>query len=241
MVARSCLVWMVVGASLMLGACSGMHPRPDFPVKFEGEFAEPDTPRHSAMVPSEQEILAAREVQMRRQHGAIYSNASYRPLFEDKRARAVGDLLIVDIVESVSAQQQNNTKLNRDDEASISVPTIKKLLRGVSGSANSSKSFDGGGASNASNQFVGTLTVSVVRVLPNGNLLVAGEKQIGTNNELEFIRMSGVVDPYTIKAGNRVSSSTVADARIQYTGRGAIDSAQTMGWLSRVFLSVLPF
>ena len=85
------------------------------------------------------------------------------------------------------------------------------------------------------------ITVSVSEVLPNGYLRVIGEKQIGTNREVERIRFSGVVNPVTILPGNVVPSTRVADARVEYKGQGAIDSATTMGWLSRFFLTVLPF
>jgi flagellar L-ring protein precursor FlgH len=81
----------------------------------------------------------------------------------------------------------------------------------------------------------------VIQVLANGNLVVSGEKQIGINQGTEYVRFSGVVNPATIMAGNVVSSTQVADARLQYRGTGVVDEAQTMGWLARFFLSVLPF
>lgn len=89
--------------------------------------------------------------------------------------------------------------------------------------------------------FTGAIAVTVIDVLPNGNLLVAGEKQIGINQGSEFIRVSGVVNPTFILAGNVVSSNTVADARIEYRGSGYIDEAQTMGWLARFLQSAMPF
>jgi flagellar L-ring protein FlgH len=78
-------------------------------------------------------------------------------------------------------------------------------------------------------------------VLNNGNLLVSGEKQVGINQGAEFVRFSGIVNPTTITAANSVSSTKVADARIEYKGSGYIDEAQTMGWLGRIFMSILPF
>jgi flagellar L-ring protein precursor FlgH len=81
----------------------------------------------------------------------------------------------------------------------------------------------------------------VIEVLPNNNLIVSGEKQIGINQGSEFIRFSGVVNPNTIVNGNTVTSTQVADARIEYRGTGYIDEAQTMGWMSRFFLTFLPF
>ena len=83
--------------------------------------------------------------------------------------------------------------------------------------------------------------MTVIEVLPNGNLLVSGEKQIGINQGSEFVRFSGVVNPATISPANAVSSTQVADARLEYRGNGYIDEAQTMGWLARFFLTFLPF
>jgi flagellar L-ring protein precursor FlgH len=84
------------------------------------------------------------------------------------------------------------------------------------------------------------LTVTVIEVLPNGNLLVSGEKQIGLKEGEEFVRFSGVVNPITITASNTVTSTQVADARIEYKSNGFLDSAQVMGWLGRFFLTFLP-
>ena len=89
--------------------------------------------------------------------------------------------------------------------------------------------------------FTGTITVTVIDVFANGNLLVSGEKQVGINHGSEFIRFSGVVNPNNITSANSVNSVQVADARVEYRGSGQIENAQNMGWLSRFFLNVLPF
>ncbi|RPI42701.1 MAG: flagellar basal body L-ring protein, partial [Betaproteobacteria bacterium] len=107
--------------------------------------------------------------------------------------------------------------------------------------ASSANKFDGKGEASNNNDFTGTITVTVVDVLPNGNMQVSGEKQIGINQGSEFIRFSGVVNPSTITNGNVVSSAQVADARIEYRANGYIDEAQVMGWLARFFLTFLPF
>jgi flagellar L-ring protein precursor FlgH len=177
--------------------------------------------------------------------GAIFHAVAYRPLFEDRRARAVGDTLTININEKLQASKQASSSANRAGAMSFEVPTIKGLpLKGLKDAAvagDSKSDFAGKGDSSANNLFTGTITVTVIEVLPNGNLLVSGEKQIGINQGSEFIRLSGVVNPTTILTGNVVASSQVADARIEYRGTGYIDEAQTMGWLQRVFLSVLPF
>jgi flagellar L-ring protein precursor FlgH len=96
------------------------------------------------------------------------------------------------------------------------------------------------GGANAANTFNGVITVTVMDVLPNGNLMVSGEKQMLINQGTEFIRFSGVVNPRTVSTNNTVPSTQVADARIEYSAKGYIDEAQQMGWLQRFFLNVMP-
>lgn len=178
-------------------------------------------------------------------NGSIYNVATARPLFEDRRARLVGDTLTINIAEKTAAAKKSETKADRTDDRSLTVPTISglplKSFQGTTLAANSSTAFDGSGENTSSNNFTGTLTVTVIEVYPNGNLLVSGEKQIGLKEGEEFIRFSGVVNPMTITASNTVQSTQVADARIEYKANGFLDSAQVMGWLGRFFLTFLPF
>lgn len=178
-------------------------------------------------------------------NGAIFQPAAYRPLFEDRRARAIGDTLTININEKLQASKQASSSAARSGSVNFEVPTVKGLpikgLKDAALAADSKSDFAGKGDSSANNVFTGSITVTVIDVLPNGNLIVSGEKQIGINQGSEFIRLSGVVNPSTILAGNLVASTQVADARIEYRGTGYIDEAQTMGWLQRVFLTVLPF
>mgnify|MGYP001617571970 CR=1 FL=1 len=185
-------------------------------------------------------------------NGAIYqqvqyaqAGSRYMPLFEDRRARNVGDTLIIAINEKTSASKKSNSNASRTGSSSFSAPSIfglpGKSFQGADLSAKSNASFDGKGESASNNDFTSTITVTVIEVLPNGNLVVSGEKQIGLNQGSEFIRFSGVVNPNTIVAGNTVSSTQVANANIEYRANGYIDSAQVMGWLSRFFLTFLPF
>jgi flagellar L-ring protein precursor FlgH len=186
------------------------------------------------------------------QNGAIFqtamagpTNPQYRPLFEDLRARHVGDTIVIQLNERTAASKNASSSASKTNDVEFGIPALKglpgKTLLGSELEANSSNKFQGQGASAANNEFSGTIAVTVVEVLPNGNLLVSGEKQIAINQGEEFIRFSGVVNPTTIGAANSVSSTQVADARIEYRGKGYINQAQKMGWLSRFFLSVLPF
>ena len=185
-------------------------------------------------------------------NGGIYQaaynvQAGYRhlPLFEDRRARNVGDTLIVAINEKTNASKKSNSNASRTGSNSFAVPTISglpgKSFQNSTLAASSANAFEGKGESASNNDFTGTITVTVIEVLANGNLRVSGEKQVGINQGSEFIRFSGVVNPTTIVNNNTVSSVQVADARLEYRANGYVDEAQTMGWLSRFFLSFLPF
>jgi flagellar L-ring protein FlgH len=178
-------------------------------------------------------------------NGAIFQQALHRPLFEDPRARLRGDIVTIAINEKNSASRTSSSSASKSSDVKASVPSIAglpgKFLQGANVQASSSNDFSGKGDTANGNSFAGTITVTVINVLPNGNLVVAGEKQIGINHNLEFIRFSGVVNPVSLQAGNIVDSTKVADARLEYTGKGYIDEAQRMGWLSRFFLTFLPF
>lgn len=178
--------------------------------------------------------------------GSIYSNATYRPLFEDHRARMVGDTLVITIAEKVSAVQKSTSTIDKSGKAAASVTGIPFL--------NSPKTLDrlgAGGSSNTnstgksdienSNDISGSITATVIEVLPNGHLIVSGEKQLGVNENVDVLRFSGQVDPVSIQVGNTVPSTAVANVRLEHRGRGAAAEAQGIGWLGRVFLNVLPF
>lgn len=178
-------------------------------------------------------------------NGAIFQGASYRPLFEDHRARLPGDTLTVQIVEKVAASQKSTSTIDKSGEVSGGITALPLLAPGSFRRANvggsSSNSFEGKGTTESANTFAGTITASVVEVLPNGHLLIAGEKQIGVNQHVDVLRFSGQVDPRSIQPGNVVSSPQIANVRIEQRGRGAQAEAQQIGWLARFFLSVLPF
>ena len=176
--------------------------------------------------------------------GAIFQAGSYRPLFEDRRARHAGDTLTIQIEETVTASQQSTTKIDRGGSVSTGVSALPfasaRTLGRLSADAKSAVKGSGDGKTDSSNTFSGTITVLVQQVLPNGNLLVAGTKQIGVNQNVDVLRFSGIVNPVTIRAGNVVSSTQVAEARLEQRGRGDVGQIQGLGWLSRFFLSIAP-
>lgn len=177
--------------------------------------------------------------------GSIFQTDSYRPLFEDRRARLVGDTLTVLLREKTAASKKSGASASRAGSSEFGVTALQglpgKSFLGSELSASSGIDFSGKGDASAANDFTGTLTVTVTEVYANGNLLVSGEKQIAMSQGTEFIRFSGVVNPVTVTPQNTVQSIQVADARIEYRANGYIDEAQTMGWLSRFFMNVLPF
>jgi flagellar L-ring protein precursor FlgH len=176
--------------------------------------------------------------------GAIYNASSYRPLFEDHRARLVGDTLTVAIVEKVTATQKSTSSVDKSGTLSGSIsalPGIKPAaFARATADATSSNAFAGKGSTESSNDFSGTITVVVRQVLPNGHLLIAGEKQIGVNQNVDVLRFSGQVDPRAIQTGNQVQSAQIANVRLEQRGRGQQAEAQAVGWLSRVFLNLMP-
>ena len=177
-------------------------------------------------------------------NGAIYQAASYRPLFEDRRARFIGDILTITITEKTSAGKANAASAGKSGSATLAVPKLFGVPTASVGklgvSASGADKFDEKAATSSNNNFNGTIGVTVIDVLANGYLLVSGEKQIGLDRGTEFVRFSGVVNPDSIVAGNNVSSTQVADARIEYRTNTHIDGAETMNMLQRFFLSVLP-
>lgn len=178
-------------------------------------------------------------------NGSIYqTRQGYQPLFEDRRPRAIGDILTIMMDEQVSASQNSQSSANRSGAAGLDIaqiPDIIDFLEDFGFDVSGDNVFSGGGSTQANNTMTGTITVSVLEVMNNGNLRVRGEKQIAINQGTEFIRFSGVVNPRTITAQNTVPSTQVADARIEYVGDGYINEAQHMGWLQRFFLNVSPF
>jgi flagellar L-ring protein precursor FlgH len=177
-------------------------------------------------------------------NGAIYQAAAYRPLFEDRRARHVGDVLTIVINEKTRAGKQASSNASKTSAVDSSISAVAglplKTFQGLGVNAAASTEYDDESKLDSSNTFSGSVTVTVVEVLPNGNLVVAGEKQIGLDKGTEYIRLSGVVQPDTIQAGNTVSSAKVADARIEYRTSAKFDKAEVMSWMARFFLSFIP-
>lgn len=180
--------------------------------------------------------------------GAIYAAGPTLQLYSDRRARDVGDLLTITLLESTTAQTSANTATNKESNLSLGSPSIfgaPVTLGGkdiLSASAEGKRDFTGKGNSAQSNRLQGSVTVTVIQRLPNGNLVVQGQKNLRLNQGDELVQVQGIVRPVDISQDNTIPSSRVAEARIVYGGRGPVAQSNAMGWLSRFFNSGLtPF
>lgn len=179
--------------------------------------------------------------------GSIYANASAggsrgMKLFQDNKAREVGDILTIVLVERTTSTTTAQTAVTKDTGIGISAPVIGGIPttingRPLSAEVEGSRTFAGGGDSQQSNRLDGTVTVTVVQELGNGNLLVSGEKKVRLNQGDEVVQVQGIVRTSDIGPDNRIGSDRVADAKIVYGGRGTLARSNAMGWLGRFFNS----
>ncbi|MDP3877120.1 MAG: flagellar basal body L-ring protein FlgH [Methylobacter sp.] len=180
--------------------------------------------------------------------GSIYQSGYDIRLFEDHTARRVGDILTIRLQEQTQAQKGDGLKTTKENSMSVAAPTLFGMAASVL-TANdletelkSTKEFNGKGSADQSNNLIGNISVTVVELLPNGNLSVRGEKRVTLNQGDEFIRLSGIVRPVDINSANVISSDKVADVTIMYVGEGAMADAGKMGWLARIVNSAwFPF
>lgn len=187
--------------------------------------------------------------------GAIYQAGFDIALFEDIKARRVGDILTVQLTESTNASKSSTTDIERDQSSTITNPTILGATPqfGVPGvlplsqttgntlesSLSSAHEFGGAADSAQSNSLSGDITVTVADVLPNGNLVIRGEKRLNLNQGNEYVKISGIVRPTDVTTANTIPSTKVADATIVYSADGVNADANKVGWLSRFFLSAV--
>ncbi len=175
--------------------------------------------------------------------GAIYQAGYDMRLFDDPKARRVGDVLTVQLVERTAASKSASTGTNKD----TSIDTGNPIIGGdtitlndediLNNSWEQEHSFKGEGSSSQSNRLDGNISVTVADVYPNGNLAVRGEKWITLNQGQEYVYVTGIVRPQDILPDNTVLSTRIADARITYSGKGTLAEANKVGWFSRFFMS----
>ena len=175
--------------------------------------------------------------------GSIYSTSSAGLFSSDRRAKKVGDILSVTLNETFSSNKAVSNSSGKTDTIAAEVgPTgIMRNFAGLGGSASSTNSFAGSMATNQSNSLSGTLSATVVRVFPNGNLEIKGQKKLRITEGTEYIRLTGIIRPQDISTSNSVSSAKIAEAQIEYVGAGILDNASKPGWGSALFRAISPF
>ena len=178
-----------------------------------------------------------------RTDGAIYQAGQQMELFADLKARRIGDILTIKLNESTAASKNAETKTSKATAVANTGPTIfgktitTKGVPILNTSMTGSDTFDGAGAVTQSNSLAGSLTVTVIDVQANGNLVVQGDKALHLNQGDEYVHIAGVVRPADIATDNTVTSDKIADAHISYSGKGVVDSTNRVGWLARFFNS----
>jgi flagellar L-ring protein precursor FlgH len=223
---------LVALATLLLAGCALISPPLPEPMS-----SAPQPPRTAAAPP---------------QPGSLYSPDSPSRLLSDLRARDVGDIITVRVMETSRASRKASTKTDRASEIQGGVDNFLGLAEGFLGNNSGlngsslvkgslGNKFQGSGETSGESTMTAYISMRVVEVLPNGNLVIAGSRRTKINNEDQVIVLSGVVRPADISPDNTVVSSYVADARIEYYGRGVVADKQRPGWLARVVDWAWPF
>ena len=176
-------------------------------------------------------------------NGAIYQPGMRVGLFNDTTAQYVGDVLTIEMMENTNASSTSNTNSSKDNNIDLQSPTLagnvvtKDGAEILKNEVKGEREFSGQGTSAMSSTFNGKISVTVAQVLPNGNLVVRGEKLMLLNQSEEFIRFTGIVRPQDVKPDNSVPSVKVANVHVAYSGQGALSEANQMGSLGRFFQS----
>lgn len=178
--------------------------------------------------------------------GSIYRPTTSIALFEDVKARRVGDTLTIQLAERTQASKSAKTDASKETTTDTGNPVLfgDTITRNgeeiLSNEWETTQEFEGSGSSSQSNRLDGNITVTVAEVLPNGNLFVRGEKWLTLNQGEEYVQVTGIVRPTDIGADNSIPSYKVADARITYSGNGVIPDANRAGLLARFFMKLWP-
>lgn len=184
--------------------------------------------------------------------GSIYNANTYRSLYEDSRARRVGDIVTINISETSSASQTANTTTNRESDVSGGISSLFGFSKiGVGGFSiplgsdmlgiSSENDFTGTGSTSRNNTVTASLAARVINVLSNGNLEIEAVREIKVNAETQFIVVTGIVRTQDISASNTISSTQIANAKIEYYGQGVLSAKQKPGWLVRFLDFISPF
>ncbi len=164
--------------------------------------------------------------------------SAFSSLFSDQKACRVGDAITILVVESTQASNDAQTTAGRNDNlgltGAMSTGSTSPSTN-LSGSVGTSSDFKGSGSTSTSGMISTKISATVDSVLPNGNIRISGKKKIVINGEEQTVSITGVVRLADISADNSVYSYNIANADIQFTGDGLINSSQHPGWLTKLF------
>lgn len=229
------IVFIFITLLILFGGCSTTTEKRRFsPWEFENEILS--TPRY---------------VEAKREDGSLWSEGHHQLLYADLKAKNVGDIVTINIVEKATASKNAETKTDRESGLEASWSGLFELITqgwkihktpiGTDQQINFKNSFDGKGETTRSSYMSAYITARVIHVLPNGNLVIRGSRQVKLNNEDQFIFVQGVIRPEDISSNNTVLSTYIADAVIELTGSGVISDKQRPGWLMRLVDWIWPF
>ena len=192
--------------------------------------------------------------------GSIYNSTSSGFFASDRRAKSIGDILTVTLNESLSASKSTTNTTSKTDTFGVTLPPLifnqnpavnaatgllgnkgTDTLTAADVAAGANQSFAGAGTAAQTNTLTGSMTVTIIKVFPNGNLEIKGQKKLRLTEGSEYIRLSGIVRPQDISASNTVSSNLIAEAQIEYVGSGSLANESRPGWGSRFFRAISPF
>jgi flagellar L-ring protein precursor FlgH len=192
--------------------------------------------------------ISAAQAMPQRTDGSLYQDSYGLSLFGDRKAHFVGDVITITLSESTVSKKSSNVNVKKDSSTDFNsggkllgnVPTLKGM--GFETNIAQNRKFGGNSGADQSNSLQGNITVTVAEIMPNGNLVVRGEKWMTLNSGDEFIRISGIVRPDDVAPDNTILSTRLANAKISYSGTGSLADSQNMGWLAKFFNSpIWPF
>ena len=237
----SLLLPAALGLGLLLGGCGSAQPRHATPMP-------PMTPTQQYTEPE----------QRYSNPGSLYSASEGADLYADNRARRVGDIILIKVVENAKSKSKADTTANKESSQSLGVsaafgrntigviPGLGGPLTGNIGvdpmlSTSTSSELSATGETKRENYVTATVGARVIQVLPGGVLQLAGEREIRVNEETQYMMISGLVRAQDVASDNSVESTQLADSRIEYFGKGPLADKQRQGWLSRLLDNVWPF
>ena len=213
-------------------------------------------PRHVAPFTPRQRVYAAgdyaqKEASAKPSAGSLFSDANPGYL-QDTRAVRVGDFVVINISENANAQGDANTSLSKNSTASMGIsgllgiiPALKRAYPDIDPSQliafASQSAFTGSATTERQGQLTGSIAVRVAKEMPNGDLFVEGTKVVLINNEEYHLYLSGLVRPADIAQDDSIASTRLADAQIEFTGRGDLADQQRKGWFARLLDTLSPF